>query len=188
VWRVFGINLGEFSILIVIALIVIGPERLPKYAQQLGTLVRDGRKMAMNLREQVREELGPEFDEVDWRKLDPRQYDPRRIVREALADVWDDGDDPFTPPSSPGPAAAAAAAASGGVTPSPAEWLAQPDAEQAAEAAAEPAAEATRTSVRGTPIGEDGRPVAPTVSLHKQREPASGGATSPVAPYDAEAT
>jgi sec-independent protein translocase protein TatB len=29
--------------------------------------------------------LGPEFDEVDWKKLDPRQYDPRRIVRDALS-------------------------------------------------------------------------------------------------------
>ena len=43
--------------------------------------------MAQGASEQVRSELGPEFDDVDWRKLDPRQYDPRRIVREALADL-----------------------------------------------------------------------------------------------------
>ncbi|WP_237566009.1 hypothetical protein [Ornithinimicrobium cerasi] len=29
--------------------------------------------------------MGPAFEDVDWRQLDPRQYDPRRIVREALA-------------------------------------------------------------------------------------------------------
>jgi sec-independent protein translocase protein TatB len=34
--------------------------------------------------------MGPDFDDVDWKKLDPRQYDPRRIIREALTDV-----DPF---------------------------------------------------------------------------------------------
>ena len=28
--------------------------------------------------------MGPEFDDVDWKALDPRQYDPRRIVRDAL--------------------------------------------------------------------------------------------------------
>ena len=39
----------------------------------------------------AREEMGPDFD-VDWKKLDPRQYDPRRIIREALTDV-----DPFDP-------------------------------------------------------------------------------------------
>ena len=36
--------------------------------------------------ERMREEMGPEFDEVDWRRLDPRQYDPRRIVMDALRD------------------------------------------------------------------------------------------------------
>ncbi len=86
----FGINLGEFTVIAVIALIVIGPERLPKYAEQLGRLVREGRKMALGLREQVREEIGPEFDDVDWRKLDPRQYDPRRIVKDALRDTFED--------------------------------------------------------------------------------------------------
>ena len=34
----------------------------------------------------MREEMGPDFDELDWKKLDPRQYDPRRIIREALLD------------------------------------------------------------------------------------------------------
>jgi sec-independent protein translocase protein TatB len=32
----------------------------------------------------MREEMGPDFDDIDWKKLDPRQYDPRRIIREAL--------------------------------------------------------------------------------------------------------
>src|SRR4051794_14768158 len=50
--------------------------------------------MAQGASQQMREELGPEFDEIDWRKLDPRQYDPRRIVREALSDSLDP-DDPL---------------------------------------------------------------------------------------------
>ena len=44
------------------------------------------RGMADGAKERMREEMGPEFDEVDWKKLDPRQYDPRRIIREALVD------------------------------------------------------------------------------------------------------
>jgi sec-independent protein translocase protein TatB len=87
---VFGINGGEFIVLAVLALLVIGPERLPRYAADLGRFVREARRMAVGAREQVRAELGPEFDDVDWRKLDPRQYDPRRIVREALSDGMDD--------------------------------------------------------------------------------------------------
>ena len=81
-----GINGAEFLVLAVIVLLVVGPERLPEYAAQLGRLVRELRRMAMGARDQVRAELGPEFDDVDWTKLDPRQYDPRRIIREALID------------------------------------------------------------------------------------------------------
>ncbi len=90
----FGISGTEFIVLLVVAAIVLGPERLPHYAQQLGRLVRELRRMAQGASEQVRAELGPEFDDIDWRKLDPRQYDPRRIVREALSDAWDP-DDPM---------------------------------------------------------------------------------------------
>ena len=86
----FGINGPEFLVLALVALLVVGPERLPKYASQLARLVREVRRMATGAREQVRAELGPEFDDIDWKKLDPRQYDPRRIVREALSDTFED--------------------------------------------------------------------------------------------------
>jgi sec-independent protein translocase protein TatB len=89
---VFGINPSEFIVLLAVAAVVLGPERLPEYAQQLARLVREMRRMAQGASAQVRDEMGPEFDDIDWRKLDPRQYDPRRIVREALADVWDPED------------------------------------------------------------------------------------------------
>ena len=88
--RVFDINAGELGILAVVALVVIGPERLPKYAADLGKLVRDVRGFARNARDQVRDELGEDFDDIDWQSLDPRRYDPRRIVREALLDDLDD--------------------------------------------------------------------------------------------------
>ena len=91
----FGINGSEFIVLLVVAAVVLGPERLPQYAAQLGRLVRELRRMAQGASEQMREELGPEFDDIDWRKLDPRQYDPRRIVRDALADNDLDPDDPL---------------------------------------------------------------------------------------------
>jgi sec-independent protein translocase protein TatB len=91
---VLGINGSEFIVLLAVAAVVLGPERLPRYTQQLTQLIRDLRRMAASAQDKVREELGPEFDEVDWRALDPRQYDPRRIVREALTDVVD-VDDPL---------------------------------------------------------------------------------------------
>ena len=81
-----GVNGWEFVLLIVIAVVVLGPERLPEYAAKLGRLVRQVRAMAEGARGQLREQMGPEFDDINWRQYDPRQYDPRRIVREALLD------------------------------------------------------------------------------------------------------
>ncbi|NNM45896.1 twin-arginine translocase TatA/TatE family subunit [Knoellia koreensis] len=80
------VNGWEFILLIVIAVVVLGPERLPEYAAKLGRLVRQVRGMAEGAKGQLREQMGPEFDDIDWRQYDPRQYDPRRIVREALLD------------------------------------------------------------------------------------------------------
>ncbi|THJ66032.1 Sec-independent protein translocase TatB [Arthrobacter echini] len=100
-----GINGLELVALALIAVVVLGPERLPEYAAQLARLVKGLKRMATGAREQLREEIGPELDEVDWRKLDPRQYDPRRIIKEALLD---DLDDVFKPVSKGAPAAAPA--------------------------------------------------------------------------------
>ena len=82
----FGLTFDKLLIILVIALFLIGPDRLPGYAAQLARLVKTLRGFADGAKERMREEMGPEFDEVDWRKLDPRQYDPRRIIREALVD------------------------------------------------------------------------------------------------------
>ena len=98
----FGINGPEFFLLLIIGILVIGPQRLPEYTQKLANLVKEVRRMASGAREQIKEEVGIDIEDVDWKKYDPRQYDPRRIIKEALLD-----DD--TKPVSPGAPAAAAA-------------------------------------------------------------------------------
>ncbi|MDN6300384.1 MAG: Sec-independent protein translocase TatB [Micrococcaceae bacterium] len=74
----------------VLAVFVLGPDKLPVYAQQLARLVKEVRKMATGAKEQLREEVGDEIADMDWRKLDPRQYDPRKIIKDALLDDADD--------------------------------------------------------------------------------------------------
>jgi sec-independent protein translocase protein TatB len=93
---VFGLTFEKLLIIGVIAVFLLGPERLPHYAAQLGRLVRSLRDLASGAKDRMREEMGPDFDDVDWKKLDPRQYDPRRIIREALSDA-----DPFAEPAKP---------------------------------------------------------------------------------------
>ncbi|KSU67067.1 sec-independent translocase [Arthrobacter sp. NIO-1057] len=86
----FGINGSEFIVLAVLAVVILGPEKLPEYAKKLANLVKEVRRMANGAKEQLREEVGDEVADIDWRKLDPRQYDPRRIIKEALVDEFDD--------------------------------------------------------------------------------------------------
>jgi len=82
----FGLTFDKLLILGIIAVFLLGPERLPYYASQLARLVKSLRTMANGARDRMREEMGPDFDDIDWKKLDTRQYDPRRIIREALLD------------------------------------------------------------------------------------------------------
>ena len=80
----FNLTSTEIVVIVLLALLVLGPRRLPHYAARLAQLVRQLRDLAEGAKGQIRDELGPAFDDIDWRQLDPRQYDPRRIVREAL--------------------------------------------------------------------------------------------------------
>lgn len=82
----FGINGGEFVVLLVVIALVVGPQRLPEYAEQLAHLVKSARGQLKDLRNNLNEEFGVDGEPVDWSTLDPRRYDPRRIVRDALAD------------------------------------------------------------------------------------------------------
>jgi sec-independent protein translocase protein TatB len=83
---VFGINGGELLVILVVAVIVIGPTRLPGYAEQLARLTKQARHFLADARQRVDEELGDDVKDIDWAALDPRKYDPRRIVRDALLD------------------------------------------------------------------------------------------------------
>ncbi|MBZ4485906.1 Sec-independent protein translocase TatB [Microbacterium sp. cx-55] len=82
----FGLTIEKLLLIGVIAALLIGPERLPGYAEALARATARTRDFLRGAKTRVQDEMGSEFDDVDWRKLDPRQYDPRRIIREALLD------------------------------------------------------------------------------------------------------
>jgi len=109
----FGLTFEKVLVIGVIAALLIGPERLPRYAEMLAQFVKRARDFAQGARTRVREEMGPEFDDVDWRKLDPRQYDPRRIIREALLEDEPPAASPAAAPVPPTPAVTPRAAPRG---------------------------------------------------------------------------
>ena len=80
----FGLTFEKLLLIGLIAVLVIGPERLPRAAEGFARMVRKVGEYVRDTKSKMRQEMGPELDDVDWRKLDPRQYDPRRIIRDAL--------------------------------------------------------------------------------------------------------
>lgn len=80
----FGLSSEKILILLVLAVFILGPDRLPQYAKSFAQFIKKLRRLANSAQAQMKDELGEGFEDVDWRKLDPRQYDPRRIIREAL--------------------------------------------------------------------------------------------------------
>ncbi len=95
----FNIGPLEFMVLALVAIVVVGPERLPKLAKDAAEMLRTLRDLATGAREQLRDELGPEFADIDLRNLNPRtavqravfgddvdlgRLNPRNALRDAI--------------------------------------------------------------------------------------------------------
>jgi sec-independent protein translocase protein TatB len=82
---VFGIGFSELLVIAFVAVLVLGPDRLPGVAKQAAQLVKQLKKFADNARDELRSELGPEFADLELRDLDPREI-VRKHIAEALAE------------------------------------------------------------------------------------------------------
>ncbi|MGO4681442.1 twin-arginine translocase TatA/TatE family subunit [Microbacterium sp. 2MCAF23] len=82
----FGLTIEKLLLIGLVAALIVGPRRLPEYAEKLADLVHAMKRILRGVEDRVRDEVGDEFDDIDWQKLDPRQYDPKRIIRRALLD------------------------------------------------------------------------------------------------------
>jgi sec-independent protein translocase protein TatB len=102
---VFG-SLGwlEIGVLVIVALLVFGPDKLPSVARDAARMLGELRKMAQGARTQLKSELGPEFADIDFDSLNPRAF-----VRKHLLEDLDDPDvepsagPPATGSTGPGP-------------------------------------------------------------------------------------
>lgn len=65
---------GEIAFLVVVALLVFGPDRLPSLARDAARMLRQVREMAQGARSQLRTELGPEFADLDLNSLNPKAF------------------------------------------------------------------------------------------------------------------
>jgi sec-independent protein translocase protein TatB len=70
----FDLSIPKLLILAVIALVIFGPNELPKIASQAGRALRDLRKIAEGAKNDLREGLGPEFSDFDIEDLNPKRF------------------------------------------------------------------------------------------------------------------
>jgi sec-independent protein translocase protein TatB len=80
---VFDLSLTKLLVLAVIAVVVFGPEQLPRVAAQAGRALRDLRRIAESARNDLRAGLGPEFDDFDLADLDPRHFIRKHLLEAA---------------------------------------------------------------------------------------------------------
>jgi sec-independent protein translocase protein TatB len=77
---VFDLSLTKLLVLAVIALVVFGPHELPRIAQQAGRALRDLRRIAEGAKADLREGLGPEFQDFDFEDLNPRRFVQKHLL------------------------------------------------------------------------------------------------------------
>lgn len=82
----FGIGFAELAVIVFVAVLVLGPDKLPDLARQAARVVRHLRGMANSARDDLRKELGPEFADLELRDLDPRRIITKQI-QEALQEI-----------------------------------------------------------------------------------------------------
>jgi sec-independent protein translocase protein TatB len=83
----FGIGPLELVVIGIVAVLVFGPDRLPEFARTAARLLRQVRQMVNTAQDDLRNELGPEFADLDVRDLNPRSF-----VRKHLLEGIDEDD------------------------------------------------------------------------------------------------
>jgi len=84
----FGIGPLELVVIAIVAVLVFGPDRLPEFARTAGRLLRQVRQMVSNAQNDLRNELGPEFADLELQDLNPKNF-----VRKHLLEGSDEFDE-----------------------------------------------------------------------------------------------
>ena len=82
----FDVGLLELAVIALVAVVVLGPDKLPDLARQAAQLLHRARGLAHNARDELRNELGPDYADLELRDLDPRTI-VRKHITEAMAEV-----------------------------------------------------------------------------------------------------
>ncbi|MFC7305017.1 sec-independent translocase [Streptomyces monticola] len=74
----------ELVTLVVLAVLVFGPDKLPKVIQDISGFIRKVRAFSDSAKRDIREELGPEFKDFEFEDLNPKTYLRKQLDNDDL--------------------------------------------------------------------------------------------------------
>ncbi|MGA4508213.1 sec-independent translocase [Propionibacteriaceae bacterium G1746] len=83
------IGLPEILMLVVLGVVMFGPEKIPPLARKAAKVIHFLRGIANDAQSQLRSELGPEYANFDIRDLNPRTF----VAKHLLGDLQEDLND-----------------------------------------------------------------------------------------------
>ena len=81
----FDIGIGEVFGLAVLAMFLVGPERLPKVASEAAKWVKKIRELANSATAELKDNLGPGFED-----LQPKDLNPKTFVKKQISELLDE--------------------------------------------------------------------------------------------------
>ena len=87
----FGIGGGEFVALILLALLLIGPDKLPQFSVDSARFIRKVRDLAQGATKDLRENLGPGFED-----LQPSDLHPKKFIQKHISNALEDDESQAT--------------------------------------------------------------------------------------------
>jgi sec-independent protein translocase protein TatB len=76
----FDIGPLELVAIVVIAVLVFGPDKLPKVIQDVMGFIRKVREFSDSAKEDIRRELGPEFKDFEFEDLNPKTFIRKNLM------------------------------------------------------------------------------------------------------------
>jgi sec-independent protein translocase protein TatB len=74
----------ELVTIVVLAVLVFGPDKLPKVIQDVMRTVRKIREFSESAKQDIRQELGPEFKDFEFEDLNPKTFIRKQLDNDDL--------------------------------------------------------------------------------------------------------
>lgn len=77
----------EIAVLIIIAVVMFGPEKVPQYARKAARVFHFIRNIANSTRDQLRQDLGPKYSDLEIQDLNPKVFVAKYLLDDFREDI-----------------------------------------------------------------------------------------------------